>query len=243
MQAAKQEFAKRVGEINQYFTLLEKVENDFRLLSKNEEESYIINEELFKVLKANGFMLLYNLIESTVLNCIITIFDELREKGLSYDRISEKLRKYWLKYCYKHDDKIKSATVVNQLFLITENIINQLPIDIEIQKIDGAGSLDTIRIKKVADELGVELNLPRFNKNLHGETFQRIKKYRNDLAHGKSTFSDIGRDITYTGDKANGLKGLGLTHFKQYTIEHLEDFISDIETYLSEKRYLEVYAV
>ena len=236
MIAAKREFNTRIEEIEKYFQLIEKIENNYRTLS-NSEESFLIDEELFKVLKANGFMLLYNLIESTVLNCIIAVFDRLLEEGLSYSKVSEQIKKYWLKYYYKHDDKIKKEKVIDQFFIITDGVLKNLPLNIKIDKIDGAGSLDTSKIKSVAEELGVIMSLPRYRENLHGQVFQKIKKNRNDLAHGKSTFSTIGRDITFIGDNSDGARSMGLTHYKRYTIEHLEDFIADIEIYLLNKKY------
>src|SRR4030067_3498224 len=100
----KREFQDRHYEIDKYFQFLETLENDFRNLinlNSQNETQYQIDDDLFKILKANGFLLLYNLIESTILNSIIAIFDELSISNKSFKDVSEKIRRYWLKDKYK----------------------------------------------------------------------------------------------------------------------------------------------
>jgi hypothetical protein len=48
---------------------------------------------LFKTLKANGFLLLYNLVESTMKNAIEAIFDEFKGRGVSFDSCRSEVRK------------------------------------------------------------------------------------------------------------------------------------------------------
>ena len=83
MITVRNEFNDRVIEIGKYFQLLEKLELDYNTLSSRNqiEAPFPIDVDLFRILKANGFLLLYNLIESTILNSVIAIFDELSFKN------------------------------------------------------------------------------------------------------------------------------------------------------------------
>ncbi|MCD4795533.1 MAG: hypothetical protein K8R54_20045 [Bacteroidales bacterium] len=236
------EFKDRVEEIEIYFNLLRKVEDDYLILShKSEiEKRFEIDTDLFKVLKANGFLLLYNLIESTILNCIVAVFDELEEKKQTYLNVSEAIRKYWLKNKYKHDEKIKKESVVNQFYKISSDIFNNVIMSIDKTKIEYAGSIDTVRIAKIADDLGIILNMSYFRKNKHGVAFEEIRKHRNNLAHGKMTFSNIGKNVTYNGDGIDGTKSMGLFHFKKYTIEHLSSFIDNIRDFIKNEKYRDI---
>lgn len=236
---AEQEFNRRAAEIDRFFQLLEKIESEHNILYDAKQTSpFPIDDDLFKMLKANGFLLLYNLIESTILNCVSAIFDQLSLKNYSYKEVTENVRKYWLKYQYKHDDKIKKQTVINQFYSISESVLNGIIISIQIEKIDSAGTLDTEKIKKLAEDLGVAVTMNHFDMRKHGESFKAIKRHRNDLAHGKNTFTDIGKDITFYGDQGDGTKGLGLIHFKQYTIEHLQAFMNNVKDYITNEEYL-----
>lgn len=240
MDRVKKEFNRRLSEVNRYFEFIEKIEADYSILSirGKPDKKFIINEDLFKILKANGFLLLYNLIESSILNCIMAIFDKLSSDNNTYKQVTEQLKKYWITYKYKHDESIKKETVVNRFLSISNDILNNVTLIIKKDEIEHAGSLDVKKIKNIAKDLGIKLANSHYKKNKHGDAFLKIKMHRNNLAHGKFTFSDIGRDITYNGDRQDGLKSMGLFHFKKYTVEHLEAFISDVERYLEQKEYL-----
>ncbi len=73
------DYYKRVSEIKIYF--------DFMLASVENNET---NEELAKILKANGFLMLYNLIESTVRNAIEEIHVAFSGDNLKFSEIFNK---------------------------------------------------------------------------------------------------------------------------------------------------------
>lgn len=240
----KQEFESRKEEIEQYFSFLQNIENDFRLVSNYQKNSsFTIDDELLKVLKANGFLILYNLVEATILNCVTAIFDEIKLNNLSYSNVSDNIRKYWSKHIYRFDEKISEEKLLREKFYsIVEKIISNVALEIS-DRLEYGGSIDAKIMKKIASELGVVLSLDYYREDLHGKALVDIKKNRNDLAHGKKSFSDIARDITYNGvitTKENGaivILSFGLVHFKDYTLEHLENFISSIENYIENQNY------
>ena len=90
----RDEFNNRLAEVNKYFDFLEKIESEYKILMNHSKTlSFTIDDELLKILKANGFLILYNLIEATILNSIIAIFDEIKVDNLSYEKVSEKIKK------------------------------------------------------------------------------------------------------------------------------------------------------
>jgi len=240
----KQEFNSRLQELERYFDFLEKVEMDFRILTNYEQESPIeIDDELLKIFKANGFLILYNLVEATVLNCIIAIFDEIKLNGLSYFAVTENIKRYWSKHIYKFDEKISEEKLLREKFYsIVEMIISNVGLEIT-DKLEYGGTIDARIMRKIATELGIVLSSHHYREDLHGKVLMDIKKNRNDLAHGKKSFSDIARDITYNGVVTTNevgeikVQSFGLRHFKDYTIEHLDQFISAVEHYIANEQY------
>jgi hypothetical protein len=240
----RQEFNSRRQEIEHYFIFLQKAENDFSLITNYQRTStYPIDDELLKILKANGFLILYNLVEATILNCIASIFDEIKLDNLPYSGVSENIKKYWSKHIYKFDEKISERKLLRDKFYgIVEIIISNVAIEIS-DRLEYGGSIDAKIMRKIAEELGINLSNEHYEENLHGKVLIDIKKKRNDLAHGKKSFSDIAKDITYNGEiitRDDGeilIQSFGLVHFKDYTIEHLEKFINSVEVYIENKQY------
>lgn len=246
MQAVIDDFTLRKNETIKYFNFLEKVENDYRMLLHLDSTlpSYRIDDDHLKIFKANGFLILYNLIESTILNGVISIFDEIKIKSLTYKDVTEKIKKYWFKNLYKHDERIKEESLNNKFYVIVEEIIRNISLEIVKDRIEYGGSLDAARIRDIAESLGILLNEDHYDIEKHGKVLLNIKLNRNDLAHGTKSFSQIGKDITFNGitsldDNENEkVDELGLKHFKEYTIEHLESFIINIKVFIEQEKYI-----
>lgn len=240
--ALRGDFDTRVVEIEKYFDFLKHLEDDNVILTKHDKSTTIkLDDDHLKIFKANGFLLLYNLIESTVLNSVIAIFDEIQVKGLCYNQVSEKVKKYWFKYKYKHDDNIKEDNLYEKFYNIVEDIVKNVTLDL-INKLEYGGSIDAKRIKDIAGSLGADFDYADYDKEKHGKVLVEIKSKRNLLAHGNESFANIGKDITYYGiETLEGadvkINSFGLQHFKKFTIEHLEKFIDCIENYIIEEGY------
>lgn len=104
------EFEKRVKEIDSFYEILKVIEMDRPKISafdiNNEKEEILpINNSKIDTLRSTSYLLLYNLIESTVYNSITNIFDIINDDGLKYFEIIGDVQKYWLNNLYKHDDK------------------------------------------------------------------------------------------------------------------------------------------
>lgn len=237
-------FDSRVAEIEKYFSFLEHVESDYRVLSNyTQTGTFNVDDELSKVLKANGFLLLYNLIESTILNSIVGIFDAVKVENLCYHEVNEQIKKYWFKNIFKYDEKIEKSTLYQKFYKIMEDIIQPLPLEIIKTKVEHGGSIDALKIREILKDLGIQFITPHYSKDTHGEVFLKIKSNRNDLAHGQKSFSEIGKDITFNGviktteEEIEIIEEMGLFHFKKFTIEHLEVFITAIDAYITSKAF------
>ncbi len=74
MKRVLEDFDERAQEVSDYLTFLRDLEQQIIKLSKDGKLS-TIDSELEKTLKATGYLLLYNLVESTMRNAIQLIFD------------------------------------------------------------------------------------------------------------------------------------------------------------------------
>jgi len=215
------DFNSRVKEVESYFSFLEK------LITKNPKLYYSSNKtrqlqpidaELVKILKANGFLLLYNLVESTIKNSIDAIYDELGRNNVSFNTIKQGFKKVVLK-------NLKGTS--SDDFLLNLN-----DIAIEIIKKSYAsdnsisGNLDAKKIRELASIYGFSEKIHKNAKG--GNKLLTVKTNRNSLAHGNVTFSDCGKNYTIQD----------LLEIKREVIIYIRGILSNINGYLNRNEYL-----
>ncbi len=180
-----------------------------------------LNPELAKTLKANGFLLLYNLVESTMRNAIEAIFDEFKNQAISFDQLQPEIKMIVLQ-------NLKNRSP-NKIHLQ----INQISIDIitatfERQELF-SGNVDARLIKEIAKKYGFSYQTD-FAKTKNGQNLVVIKDKRIDLAHGLKSFEDVGRDKTIEE----------LLEIKEEVIEYLRQILLNIAIYLENQEYLDI---
>ena len=212
------DFQDRVAEIGDYFIFIQNVEKgDTELKQRNLDVSaYSVQERenLLRTFKASAFLLLYNLMESTVTNAVEAIFDELTDQGTTFDSCCNEIRRIVLSNLKQCDiDHLLSSMnclaidVVNKTFR-KERIVS--------------GNVDARKIKEVAKEYGFT------PPSADGGDLLTVKSNRNDLAHGSKSFAEVGRD--YTMEE--------LITIKNKVIYYLNAMLNNVATYINQRHYL-----
>ena len=93
---------------------------------------------------------MYNLVESTIFNSIVAIFDSINSEThnpkLKFFNVIDDIKKYWLGHLYKHDENAKKNTVVNWYLNISNKIFDQ-SLELVTTQIKYGGSLDAKSIR------------------------------------------------------------------------------------------------
>lgn len=225
MDNTKLDFQKRKEEIENYFGLLEIFDDENTKILYVKEGRTInerINPEFQIILIANSFLILYNLIESTVRNSIIEIYEEIEENAITYETLSENLKKIWIKQKTNKfkENNFKQETLRGFISEIANDILNKETVKLDKNNIDISGNLDASKIRDLADSIG-------FQKTENGRNLVHIKNKRNRLAHGEHTFYDVGKD--YSVNDVN--------EFKNETFNYLSEVITNIENFISSSSY------
>ncbi|MEJ2066302.1 MAG: MAE_28990/MAE_18760 family HEPN-like nuclease, partial [Reinekea sp.] len=84
------DLSSRENEIEEYFELIKLIEGG-ELFNRNNEKIEI-SSSLMKTLKGAVFLLLYNLVESTMREAISSIHDSIASSGCGYDDIRSELK-------------------------------------------------------------------------------------------------------------------------------------------------------
>ena len=221
-----EDFDNRAKEVSKYFLFLKNLEQGTIQLNmpniKNPQNSKNkrIDSELEKTLKATGFLLLYNLVESSMSNAIEAIFDELQQNETSFDDVRDELKKLIVKN-FKTNNSVED--LLPKIDTIAQDIISA---SFNRDKLF-SGNIDARKIKETSRAYGfsVETNA---RKPQNGQDLLIIKRNRNDLAHGSKSFEEVGKDAS--ADE--------LLRIQRRVICYLREILKNIETYISNKEYL-----
>lgn len=236
MNRVKIEFEKRVLEIEQYFEYIAILDNGKCSINgktidgANFEKE--INDDLVKILKANGFILLYNLVEATITKSIEALFATIYEREVTFKNLSDNLKKLWIIQkslpLNKGIDAIGSNKIIEIITKVVNEIIENEISQLEIDCVKISGNVDAKKIRDIADKIGFE------RPSQHqGEDLVIIKDKRNKLAHGEFSFCEIGKDYSVRD----------MCKFKNSTINHLEEYIYKIEEYIQLNSYLSSHVI
>jgi hypothetical protein len=244
MKKTNQDFEKRKAEIEKYFQFLSILDLDNPVLhfsEKGKKKTSKVSEELLKILKANGFLLIYNLIESACRNSLLEILTAIQSKKLSLKKISEQVQMLWIKQKTNNlrDPKTKIDTIYNQFHVIAKEVIENTIIDfaLTIQKLENpnnadmdlfglSGNINADKIRDMAKVCGFESRVGAA-KEKAGADLEEIKTKRNHLAHGRITFAECGKNYSVQE----------MCKFKDNAVLYMEGILTNIGDYISSKKY------
>ncbi len=223
MRAVINRFDSRVNEIELYFYYLKAIDD----ILVNSEEKSKVNEEFFKMLKANSLLMMYNLVESTVLGGLLKIYDELSRNSFGYNDVSEEIRGIWFdfKFSKVYDKNAHFNSYKKVAREIVEKILNNEKIVMDRKAANISGNLDAISIKEVFARHGISYDE---SCGHCGGALKDVKTKRNELAHGTISYAECGRNYT--------LKEL--IDMKDDCIDFLKEILKSFDKYLNAKGYL-----
>ena len=231
MKAVKHNFQERCDEINLYFTFLEKVKDKATEISYPDGTSEKLDPILRKTLKANSFLLLYNLTEYSIKKAVEAIVEEIIRDGLKYEEAIAPLKTELIRFI---KNKVGTDDFVTQVSNISDDIfayclnLKEKTTDTQPQYVKDlfSGNIHAKTISNLAEKYGFSHKTnPRLTDN--GKALQVVKDKRNDLAHGVFSFQEVGKDFTEQD----------LLKIKKQVIAYLKQILNNIEKYISNKGF------
>ena len=212
------DFQTRVLEVEAYFQFVEALDSKQALVKSAASGSNFMPDaefdSLLKTLKANGFIILYNLVESTMKNAIEAVFDEFRAQNVEFDRFREEVRRIVIRNLKSHNpDGVAERLVPIAQRIITETFRKEK---------EFSGNVDAKKIREVAANYGFVAPRAR------GDDLLTVKSNRNDLAHGDKAFAEVGRDFDIQR----------LVQIKDAVRVYLAELLQHVGTYLTTQAYL-----
>jgi MAE_28990/MAE_18760-like HEPN len=237
-------FEERKQEMEVYFHFVQTTEIDIdekKHLLRTEEEAF----KLVKVLKANCFLMLYNVVEGSITEAIDAIFEAISIQKVGFKRLIPAYQKIWLVYQHgllkitaesakaKDPTKNKIGKSISQVlaqleyfkiepfkdkdYNIYQNYKGYLKV---VDAVDLSGNLDAKKMRELAEKYA-------FSVPERCDELLKIKQIRNQLAHGEIIFSEVGA-ISMTE----------LMNIKQKVFDYLESILLNINDFITEDRFM-----
>ena len=214
-----QDFQIKSKEVKQYCLWLKNIESRMVQLSigdhlANRNKIKPLDLELEKTLKATVFLLLYNLVESTIRSAIQYIYDDLKNQQISFDQLNQSFQNHIIKIL--KDTSLKDRDWQQNIAITLINISSE-------KDVSFAGNLDARKIKDTLNNYGIQLT-----QRVDGQDLRIVKEARKDLAHGHSSFSERARNYT-SGD---------LLEMQKRVTLFLKQVLIEVENYVDQQNYL-----
>ena len=219
-------YQERIEEIELYFRGLQDLYD-----TQSREENYAFyNGDFLKILKANALIMIYNLVESSIMGGILEIYDELKTCGYSYKDVTKEIQDIW--FSFKFNQVYDKNAHYNSYRDKAEEIINAIlqnePLVMDRKATDISGNLDAKKIREICSEHGITYTIEPECRG--GIVLEDVKNKRNQLAHGTTSFAECGRYYALED----------LEKIKNETIIFLNGILQGMKKYYQDKTFLKV---
>jgi hypothetical protein len=222
-------FEERVQEVEKYLRVLEKLEAPSVVLfdKSTGREKRVFEEGSLKVMKATVFLLLYNLIESSIRSAFGELYKSVINSGMPAHELTVEFRKLWIKQRFGSIDldSACSRTFRELTEALIEELTQDLPIDLDEDKLPVSGNLDSDAIRHVCRFHGINLQI--HTQAFGGGELRTVKRHRNALAHGNTSFSDCGQQYAVSD----------LQRIKRQAVIFVRGVLKSVDKFISSNGY------
>lgn len=225
MQATFDVYNERINEIELYFNAIQQLYSTQNQFNENYE---FHSDDFLKMLKSNALLMIYNLVESSIIGGILEIYDDLRSNGYTYRDVRQEIQDIWFSFKFNqvYDKGAHYNSYRDKAIEIINSILNGEVIALDRKATDISGNLDAEKIRQICKRHGIAYTIDAECKG--GIVLEDVKNKRNELAHGTTSFVECGRN--YSIDD--------LIKIKDQTIKFLNCILNGMKQYYDSKRYL-----
>ena len=119
-------------------------------------------DEFIKILKSNILLMIYNLVESSVMGGIIEIYEKLKSQNLSYQTVSNEIKNIWFSFTFDqvYDKNAHYNSYRDKASQIISYILQNQTIILDRKATDISGNVDAEKIRQVCSSHGIYFNTP-----------------------------------------------------------------------------------
>lgn len=166
-------------------------------LNKHLKKNRYSMQDFIVILKSNAYIMMYNMIESTIKEIILALYDNINAANLTYEEISIKLQELWENHQFENLDKgnAKTDKYKQEAHKMITSIIKDRYVKFNNSNIKLSGNADFESVLIIMQKHGISIDTRQIGK--YSDELRNIKNARNSLAHGGTSFIESGRDISF----------------------------------------------
>lgn len=226
------DFETRIEEVELYF----KFANQIDKIESYKQSNYQLTEgvelsikrDLQKMIRANCYLILYNLVESTVRASIWAVYDSISDNKVTFEELPDNLKQLWLSQ--QASEVIELSNIKKTKIKLNDLILSSLeskPIEFSKTRVSISGNLDYRSIEIIIKDYAFHGKITVEDKRKLGKALLKVKSERNALAHGNKSFRQAAEIITVQE----------LTDFKILIVTYLRDITKNVSTYITNEKY------
>lgn len=209
-----QDFQDRKRQVRHYLAVVSREERASGIGSSRVQEGRLLT------LRAGTFLILYNLVEASTRGALEAIHDQITASEAPFTLLTMSLRKEVIRLFKKEADPSTNHTV--------DDFPSAFVAIALAQGTKLSGNVDAKAIREISEKYGFS-SKTRTQVTRDGSDLLTIKSNRNDLAHGRKTFEEIGRDHTATE----------LLLLTRRSMRYMDQILNNVAGYLEGEHYLE----
>lgn len=220
-------FEDRVVELNEHLQLLGYLSDPRASIVLNAKSSKCISNVALKTMKASCFLMLYNLVESSIRGSMTNLYESINASNGELIGFQDYVKEVWLKQHFKKIDPISSnqATYQNILVDIVESILTGSSVALDPKKVPISGNLDARKIRELFQSHNIPFNT--HYRAFKGAELKTVKDKRNSLAHGDISFAECGREYTVSE----------IENIKKQTVVFIRSSLKNVKKHIEKKSY------
>lgn len=226
----REKLDERERELEVYLRFLSRLDGQAASLSiayGDSRRTMPVDDQVIKILKANFFLLMYNLVEASIRDGFRMLYAEITADGRTVQSIKQELRVLWVDAALARIDPrgANQNSYRDVARSLVTSAVNDVGAKLRVEDLRFSGNLDADVIRRACLEHGVSCKTHPRAKG--GEKLHLVKRRRNDLAHGSVSFTECGRDYSLSQ----------LVEIRRETIVFVRGILRNVERYATSRAF------
>lgn len=227
MDLVLENFDERVSEVESYIGLLQLIDKPGAKVHAEGKRPKQIDTATLKTMKASCFLMLYNLVESSIRSSMEKLYEEMNSAKKTLPEFDSFVKEVWIKQKFRDLDPFSSnqTSYRNLIRAMVEEVLSASCVSLNVDKLHISGNLDAREIRN----LFTLHNIPTRThyRALGGGELKTVKDQRNLLAHGAVSFSDCGQQYSVES----------IIAIKKQTVVFLRSALRNVKSYIENTSY------
>lgn len=221
------DFQERVEEIEEYLKLLTILSHAGVQIHINRKRPKKVSNVAIKTMKASCFLMLYNLVESSIRGSMAALYEQMNSAGKPLNGFDSNIKDIWIDQNFRNMEPFSTNQYSYRKLVrkMIESVLDSSSLMLDVKQIDISGNLDARAIRELFGKH--KISTVTHYRALGGAELKTVKDQRNSLAHGDISFADCGQQYTVSD----------IDNIKKQTVTYLRSSLKNVVKYIDRNEY------